>query len=391
MGDVWAVAGAYEAYVGRWSRRVATEFVRWLALPTGRRWLDAGCGTGALTGTVLDAAAPALLIGVDMSRGFLTEARNRLPLGSPTDNPAPRAAAGAVTAAPEHQATNDPHAGDTTAAPGRQAAGHPHTSDPNSEPEQRPAAGSFAADNAAPGSVAAGNAATGGFAADHAAAGGHAADHAAAGGFAAGHAAAGGFVAGDAAAGGFVAGDAAAGGFVAGDAGALPLAGGRFDAVVSGLALNFVPRPERAVAEFARVAASGATVAAYVWDYADGMRMMRYFWDAAVEVDPAAATHDEGPRFPICHPEALREAWTAAGLTDVETRAIEVPTVFADFDDYWRPFLGGQGPAPALVAAMPPDQREAVRALLAARLPREADGSIPLTARAWAARGTAPR
>jgi hypothetical protein len=157
--------------------------------------------------------------------------------------------------------------------------------------------------------------------------------------------------------------------------------------VVSGLALNFVPGPERAVAEFARVAAPGGTVAGYVWDYADGMRMMRYFWDAAAEVDPSAADRDEGPRFPICHPEALREAWTEAGLTEVETRAIEVPTVFADFDDYWRPFLGGQGPAPAYLAAMPPDQREAVRARLDSRLPREADGSIALTARAWAARG----
>src|SRR3954447_14199271 len=75
MGDVWAVAGAYEAYVGRWSRRVAAEFVRWLEVPAGRRWLDAGCGTGTLTGTVVDAASPGLVVGVDMSRGFLGSAR----------------------------------------------------------------------------------------------------------------------------------------------------------------------------------------------------------------------------------------------------------------------------------------------------------------------------
>ena len=257
MGDVWAVAGAYEAYVGRWSRRVAADFVRWLGVPAGRRWLDAGCGTGALTETVVDAAAPSTVVGVDMSRGFLGAARRRVP--------------GAR--------------------------------------------------------------------------------------------------------------------FVAADASALPLRAAGFDAVISGLALNFVPGPQRAVSEFARVAAPGATVAAYVWDYADGMRMMRYFWDVATEVDPAAADRDEGPRFPICHPDALHEAWTEAGLADVATRAIEVPTVFADFDDYWRPFLGGQGPGPAYVAAMPPDQREAVRALLESRLPRESDGSIALTARAWAARG----
>ena len=79
MGDVWAVAGAYEEYVGRWSRRVAAEFVRWLEVPAGRRWLDAGCGTGALAETVVDATAPALVLGVDMSRGFLGEARRRVP------------------------------------------------------------------------------------------------------------------------------------------------------------------------------------------------------------------------------------------------------------------------------------------------------------------------
>jgi SAM-dependent methyltransferase len=174
---------------------------------------------------------------------------------------------------------------------------------------------------------------------------------------------------------------------VNGDAAALPLADGLFDAIVSGLALNFVPRPQRAVDEFARVAAPGATVAAYVWDYTEGMRMMRYFWDAALEVDPGAAAQDEGPRFPICHPDALREAWAAAGLSDIETRAIDVPTVFADFDDYWQPFLGGQGAAPTYLAALPEAQRRAIRDLLDDRLPREADGSIAMTARAWAVRG----
>jgi SAM-dependent methyltransferase len=178
-------------------------------------------------------------------------------------------------------------------------------------------------------------------------------------------------------------------GRVAGDAAALPLRDGRFDAVVSGLALNFVPKPDAAVAEFARVAAAGAVVAAYVWDYATGMRMMRFFWDAARDVDPASADLDEGPRFPICRPEALREAWTTAGLRDVATRSIEVPTVFAGFDDYWRPFLGGQGPAPAYLARLDPEQRDAIRDLLDARLPRRPDGSIPLTAAACAVRGRA--
>ena len=133
-----------------------------------------------------------------------------------------------------------------------------------------------------------------------------------------------------------------------------------FDAVVSGLALNFVPDPGRAAAEFARVAVPGGVAAAYVWDYAEGMAMMRHFWDAAAALDPAAAELDEGRRFPLCRPEPLRDLWTDAGLDDVTVRAIDVPTVFADFDDYWRPFLGGQGPAPGYVMSLtdePPSRR----------------------------------
>nr|WP_296071883.1 class I SAM-dependent methyltransferase [uncultured Actinoplanes sp.] len=171
---------------------------------------------------------------------------------------------------------------------------------------------------------------------------------------------------------------------VAGDAAALPFRDGVFDAVVSGLMLNFVPRPEQAIAEFCRVAAPGATVAAYVWDYAGGMRMMRYFWDAAAEVDPTAAQRDEGRRFPICHEHALAYAWMDAGLRGVTTWRIEIPTVFATFDDFWRPFLGGQGPGPAYLAALPERHRDAIRDLLRARL---GDATIALTAAAWAVRG----
>ncbi|WP_246607094.1 class I SAM-dependent methyltransferase [Paractinoplanes toevensis] len=251
-GDVWAVGSAYEAYVGRWSRPVAAEFVRWLAVPAGTRWLDAGCGTGALTGTILASAAPSLVIGADLSPGFL------------------RSVPAAVLNA---------------------------------------------------------------------------------------------------------------------DAAALPLATASFGAVVSGLALNFVPDPAAAVAEFARVAAPGATVASYVWDYADGMQLMRQFWDAALEVDPAAP--DEATRFPICRPDGLRSAWATAGLHAIETRAITIPTVFPDFDDYWQPFLGGQGAAPAYLARLSPDHQGAIRDRLESRLPRRPDGAIALTATAWAVRGLA--
>lgn len=259
MREVWTVGDAYEAYVGRWSRSVAKAFLHWLDVPAGWHWLDVGCGTGALTATVLAVADPAHIVGVDMSEGFLANARAQIV---------------------------DPRAS-----------------------------------------------------------------------------------------------------FRAGDAGSLPLPDRRFDAVVSGLALNFVPDPRRAATEFARVATSGGITAAYVWDYAEGMAMMRYFWDAATALDPAAADLDEARRFPLCRPEPLHGLWADAGLDQVTLQAIEVPTVFADFDDYWRPFLGGQGPAPGYARSLTEEHRRALRDLLRVRLPASPDGSIPLTARAWAVRG----
>jgi SAM-dependent methyltransferase len=258
--EVWAVGDAYEAYVGRWSRRVAEVFLRWLDVPAGQRWLDVGCGTGALTASVLAGAEPAEVVGVDPAEEFLATARAGI-------------------------------------------------ADPRST-------------------------------------------------------------------------------FHSGDARSLPLPDDRVDVVVSALALNFVPDPARAAAEFARVTAPGGVVAAYVWDYAEGMAMMRHFWDAATDLDPAAAELDEGRRFSLCRPRPLHELWTDAGLHRVAVRPIEIPTVFTDFDDYWTPFLGGQGPAPGYTMSLTEDRRHALRDRLRARLPSNSDGFIPLTATAWAVRGT---
>ncbi|MBB5868829.1 SAM-dependent methyltransferase [Allocatelliglobosispora scoriae] len=260
--DVWVLGDAYEAYVGRWSRRVAVAFLEWLDVPADRHWLDVGCGTGALTATILARADPAGVVGLDPADGFLETAR-----GQVTD---PRAS------------------------------------------------------------------------------------------------------------------------FMWGDAQCLPMPDHLFDAVVSGLAINFVPEPGLAAAEMARVTAPGGAVAAYVWDYGEGMLMMRHFWDAAVELDPAAAAVVEGSRFPLCHPDPLRELWLGAGLAEVTVEAIVVETRFADFDDYWGPFLGGQGPAPAYAMALPEERRTALRERIRAGLPIAEDGGIPLTARAWAVRGTTP-
>ncbi|MGH8690454.1 MAG: class I SAM-dependent methyltransferase [Burkholderiales bacterium] len=178
--------------------------------------------------------------------------------------------------------------------------------------------------------------------------------------------------------------------FEVGDAQALPVEGGKFDAAVAGLVLNFVPRPERAAAEMRRAVRPGGLVAAYVWDYADKMELMRYFWDAAVELNPEAHALDEGVRFPLCHPQSLAALCREAGLSNVEVRPIDAPTPFRDFDDYWTPFLGGQAPAPGYCMSLDEERRTALRERIRSRLPFRPDGSIQLIARAWAVKGRVP-
>jgi SAM-dependent methyltransferase len=174
------------------------------------------------------------------------------------------------------------------------------------------------------------------------------------------------------------------------DAMRLPQPGESVDTAVCGLVLNFVPRPAAALAEMARVVRAGGVVAAYVWDYAGGMQLMRCFWDAAVALDPAAAELDEGRRFPLCQPGPLEHLFREAGLRDVQSRALDVPTRFESFDDYWAPFLGGQGPAPGYAMRLTEADRARLRDRLRATLPLSADGSLDLVARAWAVRGTRP-
>lgn len=260
VADTWERGSPYERYIGRWSRGIAPLFLAWLDQPQHKRWLDIGCGTGALCAAILDRAAPGSLVGVEPSAGFRELAARHL---------------------------------------GERAQ------------------------------------------------------------------------------------------WLAGSADAIPLGSGGCDIVVSGLVLNFVPDLPAALSEMRRVCVTGGTIATYVWDYADGMEIIRRFWEAAVGLDPAAADLDEGARFPLCHPAALRAAFEAAGLAEVETTSLELRAGFAGFDDYWQPFLGGQGPAPAYAMSLSEDRRASLRARLKSALPRGADGGFSLRARAWAARGIA--
>ena len=259
VSDTWERGDPYERYVGRWSRLVAPQFLAWLGVPAGRRWLDVGCGTGALSAAILDRCAPASVAAVEPSPGFRDTAQRNL---------AGRAAV---------------HAGNATQ---------------------------------------------------------------------------------------------------------IPLADGAVDAVVSGLVLNFVPDTPAALREMSRVAAPAGAVAAYVWDYAGKMELMRLFWDAAVELDRDAAALDEGARFPLCRPEALERAFAAAGLEKVAVTALDIPTRFSDFDDYWQPFLGGQGPAPAYAMSLAEERRARLREKIRERLQPRQNGGLSLVARAWAVRGT---
>jgi SAM-dependent methyltransferase len=258
---VWADGAAYENYVGRWSRLVADDFLRWIDVPPGKAWLDVGCGTGVLTRKILERSAPARVLGIDSSERFASYATAHI--------------------------------------------AHAHAE------------------------------------------------------------------------------------FRVGDARALPVADKAFDSLVSGLVLNFVSDPKKAVAEMRRATQTGGRVAVYVWDYSGEMQLMRKFWDAAAALDPAAEKLDEGLRFPICRPEALRALFADAGFGAIDTVAIDVPTIFRDFDDYWSPFLGGQGPAPAYCMSLPEPARIALRDRLKATLDAEPDGKIRLIARAFAVKGTA--
>lgn len=257
--ETWSAGQLYEPYVGRWSRRVAAEFLAWLQPPANWQWLDVGCGTGALTEAILLHTYPSGVTGVDPSPGFIAHARE-------------------------------------------------HITDPRAE-------------------------------------------------------------------------------FRLAYAQALPVDPSRFDAAVAGLMLNFVPEPMVVLREMIRAVRSGGLVAAYVWDYGGKMELMRYFWDAAIDLNPAASELDEGRRFPLCAPDRLEKLFTRAGLSEVQIRPIDIATTFRNFDDYWIPFLGGQGPAPAYAVSLRPEERAVLRDRLRATLPVAADGAINLVARAWAVRG----
>jgi ubiquinone/menaquinone biosynthesis C-methylase UbiE len=179
--------------------------------------------------------------------------------------------------------------------------------------------------------------------------------------------------------------------FQIGDAQQLEFPNAVFDRCLSLLVVNFIPDARKAVSEMRRVTQPGGTVAACVWDYNEGMTMLRNFWDAAIALDPAADRLDER-NMPYCRNGQLAELWRDAGLKDVEETELVIDMEFSAFEDYWSPFLEGQGPAGVYTASLSPERRQELKNRLRQKLlGGRPEGPFSLTARAWAVRGRVPK
>jgi SAM-dependent methyltransferase len=263
--NMWTAPESYEGYIGRWSRATAPEFLAWLHVRRGERWLDIGCGTGETTRAILELTFPDSVDGFDLSQAFINYAR---------------------------ESTRDERAT-----------------------------------------------------------------------------------------------------FLVGDAQALPYPDHAFDVAMAGLCLNAMPDQAGALAEMMRVVKPGGVVGVYVWDFDGKMQMLRHFWDSVEALDPGTEESNLNANFhyDVCKPGPLTELFRSVGLHDVEVRAVDTPTVFKDFDDYWTPFLNGEAPAQKYTAALSADRRAELRERLKTTLPVTGNGSIPLIARSWAAKGRVPR
>ena len=178
--------------------------------------------------------------------------------------------------------------------------------------------------------------------------------------------------------------------FEVGDAQALKFKDASFDKTLSLLVLNFVPDHDKAIAEMRRVTRPGGGVSACVWDYNEGMQMLRFFWDEAVALDPGAEKRDER-HMKLTREGQLGEAWKKAGLANVQEQPLVINQTYSSFNDYWDSFLKGAGPAGAYAVSLPEDRREQLASRLRKRLlGGKSDGPFVLKARAWAVRGDVP-
>ena len=160
-----------------------------------------------------------------------------------------------------------------------------------------------------------------------------------------------------------------------------------YDFVVSALALNFMSDKQASILEMLRILKPNGIIALYVWDYAEKMEFLRYFWNGVVDMDPDASKFDEGQLFPICNIEALTNLFSSCNVNNVITNEIEIKTRFNNFNEYWYPFLGGQGPAGKYLQTIDNDKRNKIRDHIKEIIPISKDGSINLIAKAFAISG----
>jgi SAM-dependent methyltransferase len=170
----------------------------------------------------------------------------------------------------------------------------------------------------------------------------------------------------------------------------LPFDAGRFDAALSQLVVNFMGDAPRGVREMTRVTRPGGVVASCVWDYADGMELLRGFWDAAREVEPErAAAADEAVVMRWCREGDLAELWRLAGLADLRAGELVVRVGYPSFEDLWAPLPTGVAPSGAFCKSLDDDGRAALHDAYRRRL-GAGDGPFELSARAWAVAGRVP-
>jgi len=262
VSDQWTSGADYDQWMGRWSRLLTREFLNWLALPVGLRWIDMCCGSGIVAEAIAERSEPASVVGIDVSPEQINFARQYRGRANVT--------------------------------------------------------------------------------------------------------------------------------FQTGNAMALPFLEGSFDVAVCGLGLNYIPNPAEGLREFCRVLRPGGTVAAYVWDYVQGARFLREFWDAAIAIDGEAATFDQAHRFPMCTQDGLQALFKQSKLDNLTVHPLDIVTRFTNFDDYWQPLLTGQGSAPNYLATRDQPTKTAIRERLRAALPTNVHGAIELPARAWAVRARRP-
>ncbi len=250
---------AYERSMGRWSQRVGVNFLDWMDVPAGGRWLDVGCGNGAFTEALIKRQKPEGTYGIDPSKAQVDYAAGR------------QGCAGAQ--------------------------------------------------------------------------------------------------------------------FQTGDAQNLPYEDSAFDAAAMALVISFIPDPDKAAAELARVVRPGGVAGTYMWDtVGDGHpanpinKAMR-----ALGLSGPGAPHAGAGQL-----DRLREIWTGAGFTSVETTVIRIDVTHPDFDDFWGSNIISTGPLGSRLNALSSRETAALQERLQMDLPHNADGLIAYGAHANAVKGIVP-